>query len=438
MRLGVIGPAKSIDRIQEVVDESFRYIELIRLDYDIYKEGPDMARKYQREMDGLLFTGTTPFVLASKLVEQKIPWEHIPRHGSSLLTVLLQASVLNGYDISNISFDCYDSNLLYEAYEEIGFDKDKINIYIAEEKILRHDYLDYLFEFHKENYCNGNVSCCFTGLVNVNKRLLNEKIPVFRIKPTSNIIREAITKLKLKHLAHINQSNQIIVLAVEVDSPGEQSIINKDEYQVALKNMRVTEQIYLFAKRIQAAVIEIGFGSYLLFSTKSIVESETKNLRKIDLLNMINKSTSSTVSIGIGYGRTAREAKYGANLGKERAKKCGGNRVFVVYEGEKIIGPINNLESTDNKEKEIDDKLLRIAENSGLGINTIFKLNSIIRQYRLDAVTPKELARLYGITLRSMNRILLKLEEAGYVISIGKKVISDAGRPSRVIRIKFN
>lgn len=437
MKIGAIGPNKSIDRISEVVNESFRYIELVRLNYDIYKEAPDIAKRHQREMDGLIFTGTTPFILASKVVQQEVPWEYIPRHGSSLLTVLLEAAVLNGYDISNISFDCYRSDLLYEAYEEIGFSRNEINIYIAEEKILKDDYLDYLFEFHKDNYRKGNVSCCFTGLVNVNKRLLSENIPVFRMTHTSNIIRETITKLKLKHLAYINQSNQIIVLAVEINSPDEQSIINKDEYQIALKNMRVTEQIYLFAKRIQAAVVEIGFGSYLLFSTKSILESETKNLSKIDLLSMINKNTSSTVSIGIGYGRTAREAKYGANLGKERAKKCGGNRVFVVYEGEKILGPINNLESINNEETEIDEKLLKIAQSSGLGINTIFKLNSIIKQYRLDTVTPKELARLYGVTLRSMNRIILKLEEAGYVKVIGKKPASNTGRPSRVIHMGF-
>lgn len=437
MKIGAIGPNKSIDRISEVVNESFRYIELVRLDYDIYKEAPDIAKRHQKEMDGLIFTGTTPFILANKVVQQEVPWEYIPRHGSSLLTVLLEASVLNGYDISNISFDCYRSDLLYEAYEEIGFRRDEINIYIAEERILKDDYLDYLFEFHKEKYRKGYVSCCFTGLVNVHKRLISEKIPVFRMTHTSNIIRETITKLKLKHLAYINQSNQIIVLSVEIDLPDEQSIINKDEYQIALKNMRVTEQIYLFAKRIQAAVVEIGFGNYLLFSTKSILESETKNLSKIDLLSMINKNTSSTVSIGIGYGRTAREAKYGANMGKERSKKCGGNRVFVVYEGEKILGPINNLESINNEETEIDEKLLKIAQSSGLGINTIFKLNSIIKQYRLDTVTPKELARLYGVTLRSMNRIILKLEESGYVKVIGKKSASNTGRPSRVIHIRF-
>ncbi|MCT4595764.1 MAG: hypothetical protein N4A57_16065 [Anaeromicrobium sp.] len=438
MKLGVIGPEKSIEIVSDVVRKNFKYIELVSLKYNIYKEAPVIVEKFQGELDGILFTGTTPFIFASKLVIPSIPWEYIPSsHESSLLNVLLKASALKGYDISRISFDSYNSDLLYEAYGEIGIEKDKLNISIAEEKILDNEYIDYLYNFHKQNYSNGRVSCCITGIESVYKKLLLRKIPCFKSKNTSNIIREMVTKLKLKHLVHINQTNQIVVLVVEMDLPDEQSIINKNEYQMALKNMKISEQIYLFAQRIQAAVIELSFGNYILFSTRSILESETNNLREIELISMINKNTTSTVSIGIGYGRTAREAKYGANLGKERAKKCGGNRVFVVYEGEKIIGPINNLQSNNEKEEQIDEKFIEIARKSGLGINTIFKLHSIVKQYRLNSVTPSELARLYGITLRSMNRIIRKLEQSGYVKIVGRKSPSDVGRPSRIIHILF-
>ncbi len=435
MRLGIIGPIRSIKRINSIIDENFEYIDVVQLNYNVYNEAPKLAEKNQKFLDGLLFTGTTPFILASKLVDPNIPWEYIPRHGTSLLSVLLEASVIYKYDISKISFDCYDSPRLFEAYEEIGFSEDKLNIFIAEEKICEEGYLDYLYSFHRQNYIDGKVTCCITGLVNVYKRLRDEEIPCFKIKHTANIIREIVTKLKLKHLANINRSNQIVVISVEIDNPDEQSIINKNEYQMALKKMKVTEQIYLFAQRIQAAVVELEFGSYLLFTTKSILESETDNLNHLDLIDMINKNTKSTVSTGIGYGRTAREAKYGANLGKERAKKSGGNKVFAVYEGMKIVGPINNINPRDTEKEKIDNHLFEISKKSGLGINTIFKLNSLIRQYRLDTVTPKELARLYGITPRSMNRILNKLEENGYIKTVGNQIIGDAGRPSRLIKL---
>jgi len=438
MKIGVVGPSNSIKQVEELVNSDFKYIELIKLGYEDYREVASIIKKYQRNLDALLFTGTTPFLFASKQNLPYIPWEYIPRHGSSLLSVLLKISTLRKYDLYNISFDSYSYEQLYEVYYESGIGAESINLYVANEKIHDQDYIDYLYDFHKENYMNEKASCCVTGIDSVYSKLSSDGIPCFKIKHTSNVIRETLTKLKLKYLAYNNHNNQMLVLAVEIDAPNEESIISRNEYQIAFENMKVSEQIYLFAQRIEAAVVEINSGNYLLFSTTSIFENETDNLRNIDLLNMISKNTKSTVSIGIGYGRTANESKYGATLGKKRAKKCGGNRVFVVYEGEKIAGPINNIKSVEVDDVIIDEKLLEIAEKTGLGKNTIFKLNSIIMQYKIDSITPKELARLYGVTPRSMNRIIVALEQCGYVKTVGKKFITDAGRPSRVIKIKFD
>ena len=62
---------------------------------------------------------------------------------------------------------------------------------------------------------------------------------------------------------------------------------------------------------------------------------------------------------------------------------------------------------------------------------------NILKIYNIDETTSKELSQLYGITLRSMNRIISKLEENGYVEIIGKKKLSKKGRPSRILRIKL-
>jgi len=437
MRLGIVGPKKSIDQITAVIENSFEYLDITRLEYTNYHEVPDIIAQTQRGLDALLFSGTTPFTFASRINTPSIPWEYIPRHGSTLLTMLLELSAVHGLDISKISFDSYQRDILNEVYDEIGISESERNLLIAENKITADNYVDYLYAFHKENYLEKKVSCCVTGLDTVQKQLSAQGICCFKLRHTSNIIRETITKLRLKHLAHIEQNNQIVVLAVEMDLPDEQSILYANEYQLSTKKVRIMEQVYLYGQKIQAAVVEQQIGQCLLFTTKGNLESETMNLTKIDLPDMVRKTTANTVSIGIGYGRTAMEAKSNALQGKERAKKSGGNRIFLVYENEKIIGPLGLHKPGHEQESIVDKQILEAAVKTGLGKNTIFKLHSILAQYRIDAATPKELARLYGVTLRSMNRIIAMLELAGYAEYIGKKSATDFGRPSRVIRIKL-
>ena len=202
--------------------------------------------------------------------------------------------------------------------------------------------------------------------------------------------------------------------------------------------MKVSEQVYLFAQRIQAAVIETGDKNYLLFTTTQLLENETNNLKSIELLHAIQNNTSSTVSVGIGYGQTANEAKSGANRGMQHASKKGGNLAFIVYEGKKIIGPLASI--AQNKEKPnlvIDERFLRISEKIGVSINTVFKLHCIAEQYGKNDFTIKELAPLFGVTSRTMNRIIEKFESHGYTNIIGKRVIGSSGRPSRIIQLNL-
>lgn len=60
-----------------------------------------------------------------------------------------------------------------------------------------------------------------------------------------------------------------------------------------------------------------------------------------------------------------------------------------------------------------------------------------MEQMHKDYFTTKELADEFGNSHRSMNRIIEKLELAGYVEVAGKKVVQKAGRPSRIIKLKF-
>ncbi len=434
MKVGIIGPSQVVAKTNRIIKREFPQIEPIDYIYSIYTETPAILKYHQLEVDALLFTGKTPYTLAGKTIKPTVPWEYVPRSGSSLMRILLHAKLWTDYDICNISFDTYNQDLLYEAYQEIGISIEKLKIYIAGEQTLSEEYQTHICDFHKRNYYENKVSCCITALQGVYDELLASSVPCLLLEPTANIIRETIYKLQLKYLVKVSQQSQLVTICIQIDASSEHSLLADNEYQSALNRMKVSEQIYLFAQRIQAAVIEIGDRNYLLFTTTQLLENETNNLKTIELLHAVQNSTSSTVSVGIGYGQTANESKAGANRGMLHASKKGGNLAFIVYEGKKIIGPLENITKNPGKSDPIiDEKFYRISERVGVSINTVFKLHCIIEQYGKNDFTVKELAPLFGVTIRTMNRIIEKFDAHGYTKIIGKRIIGSSGRPSRII-----
>lgn len=438
MKVGIVGPPAVVATVTKIIAREFHQIEATAFPYNEYSEVPKILAGRQANLNTLLFAGGTIMSYTEKHIKPTIPWEYIPRNGSTLTSVLLRIVLTKKYDLRRLSFDLYCVDQLSEILEEIGFAKDECHIHTISKDPFDADYFDYTCAFHEQLYRYNKVSCCVTGFTNVLNWLKAKNIPCFRVEPTTSIIRQTLNKMQLNHLIQISQQSQIVSLYVSIDSPGEYSLFNENEYQYIINKTNVDKQIYLFAQRIQAAVVEVGMREFLLFSTKQLLESATDNFEKIDLLQTVKKNTSSTVSIGIGYGQTALEAKYSACLGMERASKLGGNMAFIVYGGNKIIGPIHNggerpEEKAGNK---IDKKFLAVSEKAGLSINTVFLIYSILEHQGKTRFTTAEMAELMGVTPRTVDRILTKLALHDFCIEVGKRV-QTKGRPSRIVEIVF-
>ena len=217
------------------------------------------------------------------------------------------------------------------------------------------------------------------------------------------------------------------------------NIFNDDEYQYIIDRTNVTRQIYIFAQHIKAAVVEIGVREFLLFSTKYLLESVTKNFENIDIMQTVKTHTASTISLGIGYGNTAQEAKASANLGMKRASSLGGDTVFIVYGKNKIIGPLRfrNHQPLLSARPKIDEKFLAISDKTEISVKTIFQLHSILKQQGKNQFTSSELAELMDVTLRTMNRIIVKLIQHEFCFEVGKRSLGKNGRPSRIVEINL-
>jgi hypothetical protein len=438
--LGVVGHEEEIKNILELLQYMDNKIETTAIHFNDFNNKDTLIRdvkKHEKKLDALLFTDKISFELVNSAMISSIPWVYIKKNENLLLTTLLNLSIIKNKDITALSIDTYDQKTIDKIFNRIGLNH-REQVAVADYDIFNQNFIHYLVNFHEEQYHSNVNTTCITSLIQVYNKLRKKNIPCVHLKATNQRIKDAINHLALKIQSKKDDKSQTVVIAIKIDPINEYSLINENEYQILLEKTKVTQKIYLFAQKIQASVVEVGIDQYFLFCTKSILETETNDFKKLDILTDVSNDTSSTISMGIGYGITVREAKFNAQEGMKNSQNAKGNRAYIVYNNE-TIGPIASEYQSIEKDqgKHLDEQYNKIAKDVTVSINTIFKLHCIIDETQKNTFTSKELSGHLDITPRSVNRILNKLEEKGYAEVIGKKMISNAGRPSRIIKLNF-
>lgn len=431
MKLVIVGHPMSIDIIENVLNEHIKNmsIESIQLvDETQLDSVAEKILKKEPSVDGIIFTGKIPYKLILSRIPSSKPWVYIDQNYSQLQKTLLKTILHTDYDIKNISVDSYKEETVIKAYSEIGLDN--ITYQIASQNIYDKNYLNKTTEFHKENH-QSKKSLCITGISTIYNQLKKENIPVMLLKPTADTILQTYYLLLEKGRSIINEASQIVVFSIEPDVKSEYDLVLQNEYQYLLQRNKIHEVITLFAQKLQAAVVDTG-DKYMLFSTRNVVSIETDNFKTIKLLTDIHEDTSTTVSIGIGIGPTAREAKYQAIRSMKHASKMGGNQCFMCSNDK--MHPLTHIKG---QTKDTSTHLTPIADQTGLGIKTLYKLYCLVSESQMNRFTSSDLADYLNITSRSMNRILQKLENNGYVEMIGKATDGSAGRPKRVLKLNL-
>lgn len=440
LKLGIVGHHRTIEIIRKALHQYDPTIDTESIPLDTMDTAPVIAyiKANEQIFDGLLFTGKIPYDLVNTAIFSQKPWVYIRRDSAQLLSVLLAAILVHHYDLTRISIDSYTEAEVMQIFNDLHMPVKTMAHRVFDQSIFSLEFLTALKAFHKSNIDEGHASFCITGISSVYEYLVSQHIPCLILDPTADVIKDTLQQFHLKRQSRMHEKSQIVVLAIERDLPGEHALIRENEYQLSLESMKIAEEIYLFAQRIQAAVIEREIGKYLLFTTRNLFELETDYFQKLHLLSDASTLRFGTLSIGIGYGETAREAKYSANLGLLKAKRSGGNQAYKVQENQ-YFGPIVPISViNDSTRSHLSNQHQKAAINSGVSVNTILKLQAIMDHEKRTAFTAMELAAAYGISLRSMHRILEKLSKAGFITVIGKSQSDSAGRPSRMVMLDFS
>lgn len=439
-KIGIVGHRTNIKRIESIINEADLPVIITPIVFeDVGLK--DITIQYMRsnddDMQAILYTGQVPFDLIHQQLDAPYPSLYLEHDNNTLERALLKASLLDSTIITNLTIDSYNREDILSAFTDLNIDQSHMHLYVNDIDLLGEHMVMDLVNFHHHNVRNRGTSFCITGISAVHEQLVKLKIPSILLQPSKNTIISLIQQLMHQIDSLSNKDSQIVVLGIEIDMPSEYNLIYDNEYHLMREKTRVTEEVYRFAEKIQAAVVETGMHNYLLFSTRKSLEDATDTLTAFPLLEAVMKGSSHTISVGIGFGSTGMEAKKNSAKALNKALKSNGNKAYIFEDGdysEPILPPMEDVIGSST----IGDSIYQtISNETGVSTNTIFELHCIKEQWNKELFTSKELSKAFDISSRSMNRVLKKLEAGGYVTVDSTRMMTDSGRPTRILKLNF-
>lgn len=434
MRIGIVVPGEIMDEIIHFLSKEFPEIEAVPFPYRTIVDIPDILSGHQGNIDTFLFLGNTARRYAEKAIPHSSEWLTIPRSVSALLRLLFRAEVA-GHSMK-IATDMDNTTLFDLAFREIGLPPEEGHVEIMPVKAYSEGLLIRDAARMEKLYRSGAVSFCITIFYQVRDMLKKRGVPVYILQPSYEDIRNGLQRLVLTYELQLNQNNRLAVIAIHTDTP-KNPIPEATDFRLSLEKLAVAREVYRFAKSMDAACIEQPPAEYMLFATSSIIENMTDHYRHLHILQNVAENTAFTLSIGIGYGSTAADAKYHALRAMNHAIAAGGNQAYLI--GRDLFTPVpmaaNDKANNCRKEGPIDEKFLYLSKKSGVSIRILSNLYHACRDEGRLRFTSAELADLIGVTTRTMNRIIAKLIDHHLAQDVGRQFTEKTGRPSRIIEI---
>lgn len=420
MKIGIMGPQDSIDKILSIQDELEDDITLIPFITHTLKESQEMIDKCQEEVDGVLFTGCSVYDSVFQTNKLYRPNRFVPHNETSIFSFLLNDS---DDKITSVSIDVLEENIVRDSLAE-----SRIKNY----SVLPHNpgfkEINYI-EFHEKNILEGRAEAILTTFSPIYDYFQKKGYPVYRLYTTRFSIRNTISHLINEIKNKTIDSSKISVQVINIDCEDRRST----KFDTLHSILEFEKRMIPYLKLIQGAIFNNGWNEFIIFSTKgSIISREAKE----EFHKIINK-TQFKVYSGVGIGSTAAEAEMNALSALKFSRNKNESCFYFMHEDKRVEGPINNLGCITLKNKSVSKDLQKISEDTGLSMNYIEKILSIVKLYGLKEFSADEMAGYLGITGRSSRRILKKLIDGGYAEVVGKENKPGSGRPQNIIRINI-
>ena len=418
MKIGILGPMDSIERILGCAQQEETGAELIPLEAYGLQESDTIWHARKGEVDGVLCTGPSVFDHL-KTEGSQLPVLFVP-HNEDELFQQMATHELRGY--SCVSIDLLEQEVVDRCLSELQI----------QGRSLPHKHgrsqEEYL-EFHVQNVKRNKNTLVLTTFTPIFEFFKKQGIPVYRMYQAETTIKSKLRELEMMVRAYKLDCSKIAVQLICLGEEDERMT----QASALEKRLSLEQRLLPYIHSVEGAFFSYGRNEYIIFSTKGLLTRHEALTRFCQILT----TSPYPIFSGIGIGETASLAEINANRAIAHSVHKKEPALFVMGENNNLSGPVTPFGAAAfsvNGHKWEEE----VADRAKLGLSTIKRLRSLMDMTQKDTFTAEELAQILNLSKRSARRILKQLTDAGYAVLLTKEISPGAGRPQNVVRIRLD
>ncbi|MDU1911326.1 hypothetical protein [Fusobacterium sp.] len=427
MKIAIIGAPDSVEKIYNILSSEYKNANFLKYPKEKIEEMIPLIQKLENDVDGIYLTGIGVYSslnLKTDLSDKTIVYTKRGEMGIIKAFLYLQKDY-ESIDNLRIGMDLIEEKTLKDILEEYEI---QIKNYYLQEYEYSKTEEEYLKNY-LEKLKTKEIDCIITAFGYIYYYLKRLNIPVYRLQATNTEIKLEFKKLelmaKIKELEKIGIGVQIIKLVKKnISELTQKTLQNKNTFETKLLE---------YTREIQGNIQFLGNEEYYILANKGLLLEE-ESLKTITALIKNTSKKDFYAGVGIGEGQTILQAEAHGRKALKLSLSKNKNEIYF-YDGKNVSGPLlteNMLQYSDSVNKDI----FELSKKIGISSTYLEKLKSIIKKYGKNTFSSKELAGIFEISERSVNRLLKKIIENGYGEEAEFENTPGAGRPRR--KIKFN
>ncbi|WP_240633029.1 hypothetical protein [Paenibacillus montanisoli] len=430
--IGIIGPEALVSRILKVLQAfpSFRPRPMI---YEDESEAPGLAEALETEVEVILVSGPVAYGRIRDQTDVKVALHHVPLTDTGFYRALsrLKNRHAEGRRL-RVSIDTLSKPEVSKLLGEIN--ETRVEAIHVDGSMYASK--DALIAFHMAEHASGKCDAAMTADESVARSLTKLGIPNEWMIPTDQNITVALERALLSTESRQNREAQIVVGLMKLDRFENLVHGHASEHGVQKLQLDIHRMLLDYAESLEGYLTPLAGDVFLFFTTRGIFERATGGYKSIPLGKSVNERFGLSLSIGIGFGRSASEAGTHARMALRKSKEAGGDTCFIVGEDQTVIGPLAVTDPLEAALSITDKALLKRSEDAGMTSGYLSRLMAQVARTGKTDYMVHELASILDVTVRSTHRLLLQWMDHGLVRIAGVEKVPK-GRPRQIYRLAF-
>lgn len=438
-KIGIMSTRTMAASVMKVLEHTELNCSVQMLEYRSMEELPALYEQYKDQFDGFCITGKMAMEIIERVRTDKgKPLQSISGRAVEYYQEFFRLVNENRkIDLSRLILDSYlwlggDAPKSAQDFLERRFPLEK-----KQDDLLKDLSMEQLQQADRlivERACKmwekGELDLVVCRFSTAYQKLWERKIPCRLIQPDPDNIQDTLERL-LQQI-RLERLNDSLPAVIYLSSP----VLREDTFlEVNADSVGLQKCLLEFDQEQTAGfLIKKAVCGFEIYTTQKVVRRITENFTVCLLGRYLFSKLGQRVNIGYGVGYDILKARSNAMEACEMAGKDG-KSYAITHKGLRV-GPLDPGDG-QGVLKELPQKALSAAEQSGLSVPTIQRILSASELVGSSEFTTQELANALQVTVANANRFLNALVKSGYASVVSEKKSVTKGRPSRVYRLEF-